>query len=117
MDVLSSPLPSWRSLNVLDLDIIKQLGKRIDWNSMGPDLVHFRLDKIPIDIAKEILELSSDIADFADHLGISQGRCLIALAAYLLQTSSKHAARVYRRIMKDYDQEKFRDVVSNFDKP
>ncbi|MCY4225476.1 MAG: VIT domain-containing protein [Bacteroidetes bacterium] len=115
MDVPSSPLSSWRSSNVIDLETIKQFGLRIDWNSMGPHLVHFQLEKIPTEIAKNILDLIDDVADFADHLGIPHGQCLIALAAYLVQDSSKHAARVYRRIIKKYDQEDFEKLVSNFE--
>ena len=69
-------------------------------------LVRGNLDGIEDGVAKEIMNLSDELADFVDQTRMSslQESCIfaIALAAYAVQGTSKWAARVYRKIMRNY---------------
>lgn len=103
-----TPHPIFKSLPSLDWDTILWLGEQIDWNSEGSKLVRGKLDGIEERVAKEIMNLSDEVADFVDQTRMSslQDSCIfaIALAAYAVQGTSKWAARVYRKIMRDYGQ-------------
>ena len=101
-----TPHPIFKSPPSLDWDTIVWLGEQIDWNSEGSKLVRGKLDGIEEGTAKEIMNLSDEVADFVDQIRMSslQESCIfaIALAAYAVQGTSKWAARVYRKIMRDY---------------
>ncbi|MCY3628580.1 MAG: VIT domain-containing protein [Bacteroidetes bacterium] len=96
---LRSPIRDW--------DPAVRLGRQIDWNSEGSKLAQGQLGGIPQEIVIEIMDFARDVEDFADQLGMSSHIFVIALAAYAVQESSKWAARVYRRIIRDYDQGEF----------
>ena len=102
----TTPHPIFKSPPTLDWDTIVWLGQQIDWNSEGSMLVRGKLDGIEEEVAKEIMNLSDEVEDFVDQTRMSslQESCIfaIALAAYAVQGTSKWAARVYRKIMKDY---------------
>jgi len=95
----------------IDWEAITKLGEQIDWKSAGSRLARGHLEGISDEVIKEIKSLAYDMADFADQLGLSPKILVIALAAYAEKESSKWAARAYRRIMRDYDQEKFKRLV------
>lgn len=102
----TTPHPIFKSPPSVDWDTIVWLGEQIDWNSEGSMLVRGKLDEIEEEVAKEIMNLSDEVADFVDQTRMSslQDSCIfaIALAAYAVQGTSKWAARVYRKIMRDY---------------
>ena len=102
----TTPHPIFKSPPSLDWDSIVWLGEQIDWNSEGSKLVRGNLDGIEDGVAKEIMNLSDELADFVDQTRMSslQESCIfaIALAAYAVQGTSKWAARVYRKIIRDY---------------
>lgn len=98
-----SPIRGW--------DPAVSLGRQIDWNSEGSKLAQGQLGGIPQEIAIEITDFAQEVEDFADQLGMSSHIFVIALAAYAVQESSKWAARVYRRIIREYDQERFERIA------
>ena len=102
----TTPHPIFKSPPSLDWDSILWLGEQIDWNSEGSKLVRGNLDGIEEGVAEEIMNLSEEVADFVDQTRTSslQDSCIfaIALAAYAVQGTSKWAARVYRKIMRNY---------------
>lgn len=104
----TTPHPIFMSLPSLDWDTIVWLGEQIDWKSEGSKLVRGKLDGIEEGIANEIMNLSDEVADFVDQTRMSslQESCIfaIALAAYAVQGTSKWAARVYRKIVRDHGQ-------------
>jgi len=96
----------------IDWGAITKLGEQIDWNSAGSGLARGDLEGISDEITNEIKNLLNEITDFADQLGMPSQILVIALASYAVRDSSKWAARVYRRIIRDYDQEKFERFAS-----
>ena len=100
-----------RRLPIRDWDPAVRLGGQIDWNSEGSKLAQGQLEGIPQEIAIEIMDFAQEVEDFADQLGMSSHIFVIALAAYAVQESSKWAARVYRRIIREYDQEEFERIA------
>ncbi|MXX96648.1 MAG: VWA domain-containing protein [Rhodothermaceae bacterium] len=103
-DLIKSPLMSSPSIN---WDTVVWLGRQVDWNSAGPELVQGHFEEIPEEIAKGIVNLVDEVAQFAEQFGMSSHIFVIALAAYAVQESSKWAGRVYRRIIRDCDQGEF----------
>ncbi|MDE2646612.1 MAG: hypothetical protein OXI05_12370 [Bacteroidota bacterium] len=101
--LMSSPSTSW--------DTLVWLGRQVDWNSEGSKLVQGQLGGIPQEIAVEIMDFAQKVEDFVDQLGMSSHILVIALAAYAVQGSSKWAARVYRGIVREYDQEEFERIA------
>lgn len=101
-----TPHPIFKSPPSLDWDSIVWLGEQIDWNSEGSKLVRGKLDGIEDGVANEIMNVSDELADFVDQTRMSslQESCVfaIALVAYAVQGTSKCAARVYRKIIRDY---------------
>jgi len=96
----------------IDWGAITKLGEQIDWKFAGSSLARGDLEGISDEITKEIKNLLNEVAEFADQLAMSSQILVIALASYAVRDSSKWAARVYRRIMRDYDQEKFERFAS-----
>ncbi len=98
--------PIFKSPPSLDWDTIVWLGEQIDWNSEGSKLVRGKLDGISEGVAKEIMNLTDGVAEFVDQIqmpSLLESRIFtIALAAYAVQGTSKWAARVYRKIMREY---------------
>ena len=99
------------SSHAIDWNIIVRLSREIDWKSAGPKLARGFLDGVSEEVIKEIMNLVGEVKYFADQLGMPPQILIIALAAYAVQDSSKWAARVYRRIIRGYDQTEFERIA------
>lgn len=92
-------------------DVVKSLGERIEWNTAGPELAQGNLAHLQTDIVATVTDLAESLADLADKLGIDREIFVIALAAYAVRKSSKQAARVYRRLLKNHDKQEFKQCA------
>ena len=114
--IFSSPdILAHRRYNALSYDLhdsidwyaLKQLAQRIDWNSGGSKLVHGDFDETSSEIMNEILMFAYELEEVAMQLGMHSHILVIAMAAFSVRESSKWAARVYRKIMRDHDRVEF----------